>query len=58
MTEWAHTIAIQEYECPKCKAKKGECCRLPSGRKTHTPHIVRIAQMLDKDSDRCKGKTE
>ena len=23
MTEWAHTIAIQEYECPKCKAKKG-----------------------------------
>jgi hypothetical protein len=32
MAVWLSNTARMNYVCPKCKAKKGEFCRMPSGR--------------------------
>jgi hypothetical protein len=55
MTEWAFVIATKEYDCPHCGAKKGEYCKMPSGRDARTPHGKRVHQLTSGDWQRCTG---
>ena len=57
MAEWAFVIATNEYNCPKCRAIKGETCRFPSGVIRNKPHGARVRQLIKKDWKRCEGKS-
>jgi hypothetical protein len=48
------TIARENYVCPRCKAKKGDPCRTPKGRKASQPHTERTALLTDKERESCK----
>lgn len=47
-----------DYECPKCKAKPGESCRSPSGRRYEQYHSERFglaAQNVLKQEGKTHG---
>jgi hypothetical protein len=41
MAEAMLTVAVQEYDCPKCKQPAGSDCRMPGGSKKWPPHRER-----------------
>lgn len=42
-----YTQCVRLVTCPKCKAKPGDKCVMPSGRKTWPPHNQRIVELLN-----------
>ena len=58
LTEWSgwmFTDATAAMNCPRCKAKFGEHCRMPSGRKTMTPHSERVEALAATGYDANRG---
>jgi len=48
ISAWANTQTIREVGCPKCGAKKGHDCVMPSGRRYFCPHWQRGKAYRDK----------
>lgn len=42
MVKWLFTTVTEKYDCPRCNAKAGTYCRMPSGRQANTPHTERV----------------
>jgi len=42
ITGWIYTDATNTVDCPRCKEEAGKDCRMPSKRKSFTPHSERI----------------
>lgn len=48
LTGWMYTDAVNQVDCPKCKAVATQYCRTPKGRKAWPPHGERVQEVQKK----------
>jgi len=54
---WAFTIAVQEYDCPRCQETRGNFCRTPKGRRARYPHGERTRLLTSEQVDSCRVRS-
>ncbi len=56
MANWASNLSVENYECPRCHAKKGVKCVTPSGRKKQglCAHGERMQLLTAAEWDSCR----
>jgi hypothetical protein len=52
--KWGFSIAVVNYNCPKCLAPKEHCCVTPSGKKAWPPHNQRCMLLTPEEINQTR----